>query len=213
MWFKSIFVFIGFVGLQLHPSNASMNRRSPRANTPLIAVGSEMLALTQESRRITQANWRRHPKINAVRRVVESVNAGLRKASFKTTKRQFEYCEPYEDTLRKIAIDSRGVVRRYEKQAGSEDSTLTWEHYYDDLGRLRFVFIYGGAVNGSHFEHRIYFDESGQRIWEDQKYVKGPKYSFPEVWPDEQLQKVDPAKAYAAASPCTEAKIRKGKSA
>ncbi|MBA2526197.1 MAG: hypothetical protein H0V18_10525 [Pyrinomonadaceae bacterium] len=209
MRFKNKFLLIGLVGLlPIHPSNASTTGRFPPTNTPLVFVVHEKFARTQDSDRITQANWRRHPKINAVRRLVESVNAGLRRASFKTSKREFEYCEPYEDTLRKIAVDSRGVVRRYEKQAGSEDSSLTWEHYYDDSGRLRFVFISGGAVNEAHLEHRIYFDESGQRIWEGHKYVKGPMYSFPEVWPDEQLEKVDPAKAFAAASQCPAAKPR-----
>lgn len=100
-------------------------------------------------------------------------------------------------------------MRRYEKQAGSEDSSLTWQHYYDDSGRLRFVFISGGAVNGARLEHRIYFDESGQRAWESHQYLKGPHYSFPKVWPDEQLQKVDPAKAFSAPSPCPETKVRK----
>ncbi len=213
MRFKKTFLLITLVGLlSIHPSNASPNARFPPTNTPTVSGVNETFARIQESDRITQANWQRHPKTKAVRHLVQSVNAGIRKASFKTFKREFEYCEPYEDTLRKMAVDSRGVVRRYEKQAGSEDSSLIWEHYYDNLGRLRFVFISGGAVNGTHLEHRIYFDESGQRIWEGHKYVKGPEYSFPEVWPDEQLQKVDPAKAFAAASRCPETKARAKKS-
>jgi hypothetical protein len=163
---------------------------------------------------ITASNWQRHPKINQVRAIVGSVDADIRKGSFKISKREFEYCEPYEDTLRKIAVDSRGVVRRYENQAGSDDSALTWRHYYDQLGRLRFVFITGGAVNGAQLEHRIYFDEKGKRLWEDHKYAKGPEYTFPEVWPEEPsdtarpIQKFEPAKAFAAKSPC-EAKKRK----
>lgn len=166
------------------------------------------VASAQGSAPITQNNWQRHPQIKAVRQVVESVNAGIRKSIFKSAKRVFEYCEPYEDTLRKIAVDSIGVVRRYEKQGGSEDSSLTWEHYYDSAGRLRFVFISGGAANGARLEHRIYFDEGSQRIWESHKYTKGPEYSFPEVWPDDQLQKSDPANAFKADSKCPETKVR-----
>ena len=165
-------------------------------------------ALAQEPGAITAANWRQHPKIKAVRSVVESVNAGKAKGAFKNSVRKFEYCEPYEDTLRRMAVDSKGIVRWYQKEAGSEDSSLSWEHYYDEAGRLRFVFISGGAVNGAKLEHRIYFDESGKRIWEEHKYVKGPEYTFPEVWPDEQLQKSDAGKAVAAASPCTKQKVR-----
>ena len=157
---------------------------------------------------ITKANWQQHPKIKAVRAMVESVKAGLTRGSFKVSKREFEYCEPYEDTKRIMASDARGRVRRYETQGGSDDSALTTEHYYDEQGRLRFVFIQGGAVNGSKLEHRIYFDEHRKRIWEEQKYVAGPGYTFPEVWPDERLQMADPAKALAATSPCPEIKSR-----
>ena len=161
-----------------------------------------------EPDQVTQANWQQHPKIKTVRGIVEAVNAGLSKAAFNISQRKFEYCESYEDTLRKLAVNPRGIVRMYEKQAGSDDSALTWKHYYDEAGRLRFVFITGGAANGAQLEHRIYFDESGKRIWEDHKYVKGPEYSFPEVWPDEQIQTANPAKAFAARSPCRELKAK-----
>jgi hypothetical protein len=154
---------------------------------------------------VTRANWQKHPKIQAVRTVVASVNSELAKKTLKVSAREFEYCEPYEDTLRRKAVDSKGLVRRYETQAGSDDSSLTWQHFYDEAGRLRFVFITGGATNGAQLEHRIYFDEGGKRIWEEHKYVKGPEYTFPEVWPDDQLQK-KPAGAFTAKSPCPELK-------
>jgi len=186
----------------LLPTNASAKAGFSSIKNP------RSVARAQSSDPITQNNWRRHPKIKTIRQVVESVDAGIRKSILKTSKRVFEYCEPYEDTLRKIAVDSSGVVRRYEKQGGSEDSSLTWEHYYDSAGRLRFVFISGGAANGARFEHRIYFDEGSQRIWESHKYTKGPEYSFPEVWPDDQLQKADPANAFKADSKCPETKGR-----
>lgn len=174
-------------------------------NTPSMSLAS-VVGLPQDRDVITSANWQQHPKIRAVRSVVESVNDGLKKGALKISLRKFEYCEPYEDTFRKMAKDAKGLIRRYEKQGGSDDSSLTWVHYYDEAARLRFVFISGGAVNGSRLEHRIYFDETGKRIWEEHKYVKGPGYTFPEVWPDEQLQKSDPAKAFLAASPCPEIK-------
>ena len=176
----------------------------------LIAIGLVAFtsALSQESETITATNWRQHPKVKAVRDLVASVDAGIKKGVFKSSTRRFEYCEPYEDTLRKRVVDSRGVVRRYDREGGSDDSSLTLRHYYDPQGRLRFVFITGGAVNGASLEHRIYFDENAERIWEEHKYVKGPEYTFPEVWPDEQLQKSDPAKAFAAVSPCKETKAR-----
>lgn len=172
-------------------------------------------ARAMQDEKITVANWQRHPKILQVRAIVNSIDAGIKKGSFKTSKREFEYCESYEDTMRKMVVDSRGVVRKYDNEAGSDDSALTWQHYYDQAGRLRFVLITGGAANGAQLEHRIYFDESGKRLWEDHKYVKGPEYTFPEVWPEAQndqarpIQKSEPAKAFAAKSPCEEKKRRR----
>lgn len=180
-----------------------------------IILGGSLGARAMQDEKITAANWQRHPKILQVRALVNSIDASIRKGSFKTSKREFEYCEPYEDTMRKIAIDSKGVVRRYEDEAGSDDSMLTWRHYYDQRGRLRFVFITGGAANGAQLEHRIYFDESGKRLWEEHKYVKGPGYTWPEVWPEEQndearpIQKFEPAKAFAAKSQCEEKKRKR----
>ena len=206
MQFENKFLLIALAGLlALLSSNTSVTARGPTPTAPIVSVVSETFP-RQEFNQVTSSNWQRHPKIRAIRLLVQSVDARLRKGVYKPSSRAFEYCEPYEDTLRKMAVDSKGVVRRYEKRGGSEDSSLTWEHYYDDRGRLRFVFISGGAVNGAHLEHRIYFDEGGQRIWETHKYLKGPGYSFPEIWPDDQLQKSDPAKAFASASKCPEAK-------
>jgi hypothetical protein len=136
------------------------------------------------------------------------VKTGLGRKSFKVRTREFEYCEPYEDSLRTLAVDAGGRVRYYERQAGSDDSALKWEHYYDEAGRLRFVFITGGAANGSKLEHRVYFDENGKRIWEEHKYTTGPGYTFPEIWPDEELQRKAVADAFNATSPCTEKKSK-----
>jgi hypothetical protein len=160
---------------------------------------------------VTKANWQQHPKIKAIRAIVQSVKTGMSKKSLTTKKRTFEYCEPGEDTARMIATDSSGRARFYQNEGGSEDSSLKLEHYYDEEGRLRFVFITGGAVNGSELEHRIYFDETGKRIWEEQTYKKGPGYTFPQVWPDDQLQLTDAGGKFAATSPCPEAKQKAGK--
>jgi hypothetical protein len=160
---------------------------------------------------ITKANWQQHPKIKQVRSIVQTVKAGMSRKTFSTKKRVFEYCEPYEDTERTLATDGRGRARFYKNAGGSDDSSLTWEHYYDETGRLRFVFITGGAANGSQLEHRIYFDGAGKRIWEEQTYKKGPGYTFPEVWPEEQLQIADAIGKFSSASPCAEVKPGAGK--
>jgi hypothetical protein len=155
-------------------------------------------------RPLNPAHWQADSEVQDIRKIVASINAGLKRGAFKISQRKFDYCEPYEDTLRRIALDDKGIARSYVKEGGSDDSALKWEHYYDSAGRLRFVFITGGAVNGSELEHRIYFDEAGRRIREEQKYVKGPGYTFPEKWPDEDLQKSRPLVAFNARSPCRE---------
>jgi hypothetical protein len=55
---------------------------------------------------------------------------------------------------------------------------LTFRHYYDDAGRLRFVFVTGGAINGSRMEERIYLDQRGKLLRDDRKWTEGPGYPF-----------------------------------
>jgi hypothetical protein len=160
---------------------------------------------------ITKANWQQHPKIKAIRDIFQSVKIGISRKTLATKKRSFEYCEPGEDTMRMIATNSQGRVRFYQNEGGSEDSSLKFEQYYDEAGRLRFVLITAGAVNGSELEHRIYFDGTGKRIWEEQTLKKGPGYTWPEVWPDDQLQISDAGGRFASASPCKEIKPQSGK--
>lgn len=161
----------------------------------------------QDGGEITKENWRQHPKIKEVRSIYQSVNAGRKRLRIK--KRSFEYCEPYEDSVRIIGADAQGRVRFYQKEGGSDDSALKFEHYYDEAGRLRFVLITGGAVSGSKLEQRIYFDADGKRIWEEQTFT-APGYTWPEVWPEEQLQISDPEAKFSSNSPCPEIKARVG---
>ncbi|HEX8889731.1 MAG TPA: hypothetical protein VF779_11300 [Pyrinomonadaceae bacterium] len=178
---------------------------SPALTTPQ-GINMSGLLPQEDATEITKSNWQQHPKIKAIRAAVQAVKAGLTSKTFRIKRRAFEYCEPYEDTARTIATDSKGVVRFYQNEGGSDDSALKWEHYYDESGRLRFVFITGGAANGSKLEHRIYFDETGKRIWEEHVYKQGPGYTFPDVWPDEQLQIKDAAAKFASKSQCPEVK-------
>ena len=159
----------------------------------------------QDGGEVTKENWRQHPKIKEVRSIYQAVNAGRKRLRIK--KRSFEYCEPYEDSVRIIGTDAQGRVRFYQKEGGSDDSALKFEHYYDEAGRLRFVFITGGAVSGSKLEQRIYFDADGKRIWEEQTFT-APGYTWPEVWPEEQLQISDPETKFSSNSPCPEIKAR-----
>jgi hypothetical protein len=101
---------------------------------------------------------------------------------------------------RTLYPDAAGTVRKYVVEPDSQDSALVIRHYYDRQRRLRFVFITGGAVNGSRLEHRIYFDDNGARIREDHTYTAGPGYTFPSIWPAEELAQ-NPRRAYERACP------------
>jgi hypothetical protein len=187
-------------------SSSFVDRASSPTSTP------SYISLSQDTGgEVTKANWQQHPKIKVIRSLVQAIKTGMVKKSLTTRKRAFEYCEPGEATLRVMATDARGRVRFYQTEGGSEDSSLKFEHYYDEAGRLRFVFITGGAVNGSELEHRIYFDEAGKRIWEEQAYKKGPGYTWPEVWPENELQISDAGVKFSSKSLCPEAKARAGK--
>lgn len=157
-------------------------------------------AMGQKTARITRAKWRQHPKIKAAQAIVSSVNAAWKRGAFKTSQRSFEKCGDAFTEFRRMTVDSKGVVRRYEFAYTAEDDSRTDEYYYDESGRLRFVRISGwNASAGSNADRKIYFDENGKRLWEDQK---GIGHFWPWPWPDKDLHKSDAAKDFADKSRC-----------
>lgn len=163
-------------------------------------------ALDQGSEKITEANWRHHPKIMAIRNMVQSIDAAVKKGSFRTSQRRFAYCDEGFESLRRMAVDSKGVVRRYEVQGSFDDIPLTWQHYYDEAGVLRFVFIFGGPVNSKKIENRIYLDETGRRIWENHR-IEPEKVGL-SAFLEQGVYSTGAAKAFADASPCRELRPR-----
>jgi len=127
---------------------------------------------------ITKANWENHPKIKAIQKIIEEVEAGMTNESLKTSTRNYE-CETHGEE-RIIAKDMLGTVRKYKNEGGSEDSRIYQEYYYDKTGKLRFVYIDGGAFDGTTIERQIYYDyDENQkiivRIWEV-SYTTGMGY-------------------------------------
>ena len=150
---------------------------------------------------VTSKNWRNHPEIVEVRNIYKSVREAIDSKKLQKDVREFDYCEPYVDTVRVLYVDHRGVVRNYYFSGGSDDSAMRRDLYYDLNGKLRFAFIQAAAANGTRIEHRIYFSPDGRRLWEMQSYRKGPGYTFPTEWPEEDLIR-DPKKAFETMSPC-----------
>jgi hypothetical protein len=136
---------------------------------------------------VTQSNWLTHQAIKEIRLIYQKIESSIKKQHYQRKEKKQHYAVSYAPTRKIIYIDTHNIVRKFIVEAGSEDSSLVYNYYYNDQGILRFVFITGGAINGSVMEHRIYFDVMGKRIWEIQKYVKGPGYTFPQVWPSQQI--------------------------
>jgi len=145
---------------------------------------------------ITESNWRSHPKIVAIKKIVNSVNASLRQHTFKTAERRFDCGRGLQ--LRRIARNAKGAVAWYEDYGEGEDSSGDYHQYYDSEGRLRFALITVYAATGLHGsieQHRVYFDETGKLIWQSRKRVKGPGYFAPPNL--QELPQQDPAKEFA----------------
>lgn len=73
--------------------------------------------------------------------------------------------------------NAAGVIRKYVLSGGTGDSAADASYYYDEIGRLRFVFQSLRAVNGTEMETRTYFDEMGEVIYRDRRLKKGPGWA------------------------------------
>ena len=151
--------------------------------------------------KINSKNWANHPEIKAIRALYQTTETLISQSKLSQESKEFDYCEPYVDTERKLFSDSKGNVLKYLKSGGSDDSSVTLSFYYDQTGKLRFVFIAGGAYNGTELEHRIYFDVKGKRIWENRKLIAGPGYPFPDPWPEDDMV-LNPKEAFVSKNEC-----------
>lgn len=154
----------------------------------------------QDTGPITAANWLRHPQIVDVRQIYEEIRTGIDGKRFKKEWTVYQDCTSRVDSARTVYRDRNGA-RYYYASGGSDDSRVDRNFYYDTKGVLRFVYITGGAVNGTAVQHRIYFDAAGKRIWEIQKRLAGPGYTFPRKWPEASIVR-RPDKALYADHPC-----------
>lgn len=155
---------------------------------------------------ITNANWMSHPDIVAVRALYQEAQSLQTTDKLKEVKREFEFCEPGQDTSRALYTKAADEPRIYRYEGGSDDSSVTRELYYDTSGILRFAFITASASNGTTVEHRVYFSATAKKIWEIQKKTQGPGYTFPTTWPDADLI-ADPVSTFDSPNSCPETTI------
>jgi len=166
-------------------------------------VSVQAQALRDGSQANTPANKREPSEVEAVRTIVKEVNEGWANRQFKTSARRFEGCGEAFTEFRRLTVDANGVVRRYELGYTAEDEGRTDQYYYDESGRLRFVLIFGSAGNGSSLRHRIYFDQTGNRLREQHHVTSGSGHFWPSRWPDKELHKTGAAKDFADQSRCS----------
>jgi YD repeat-containing protein len=79
--------------------------------------------------------------------------------------------------------DPAGRIRQLTWAAGSDDHAQTQRFYYDEAGRLRFIFVSRGAVNGTQQEERVYYASDGRLLRRLLTEVHGPGYPFGEAEP------------------------------
>ncbi len=177
----------------------------PRMQPSVLARSFPSLDTTAQSEgEINDKNWQKHPKIIAIRRIVNSATAEVKSGAFKTEHR---ICEEGWFSRLRIARDSKGTVRWYQHYQEGEDSSWDDNFYYDDAGHLRFVLMTSYAANGTREQHRAYFDESGQLIYHGRRLLKGTGYFGPPVEDLKELAHMDPTKDFATeAQGCKEVK-------
>lgn len=135
-----------------------------------------MVLLTAQAQSINGRNWINHPSIVEIRNISSEVVGLIQKKLLLTEKNVFVGCAALS-LERQMHRTSQGVVRFYQTLGGSDDSAYTFSHTYDSAGRLRFLYMQAGAINGSQLEARYYFDPQGRLLWEQLK-SSGPGYPF-----------------------------------
>ena len=182
-------------------SAIGINQMQPRV---LAVQGLSLRATVKSDDEINDRNWQSHPKIIAIRKIVNSANAEVKSGAYKTEHR---ICEEGWFSRLRIARDAKGTVRWYQHYQEGEDSSWDDNYYYDDAGRLRFVLMTSYAINETREQHRAYFDESGRLIYHGRRLLKGKGYFGPPVEDLEKLAQMDPKKDFAeSAQGCKEVK-------
>ena len=148
------------------------------------------ISMAQEVAEINADNWLTQPEIIEIRKIYADVESKIRTGDL------LELNQTDDCGITKTMQIENGIPRYYSYETGSDDSYQNYQFYYDADRSLRFAFIKAGAANGTVLEHRIYFKD-GAKIWEIQKLVEGPGYTFPKIWPEE-LIVYDAAEAFKA---------------
>lgn len=137
---------------------------------------------------ITEQNWSRHPRIIEIRKIYEGIRAGLDNKSLTYVEKDFSKlprdCRgTYPIEKLAVAYDKKGRVRLYiHAQRISHDDLQTDEYYYDQDGKLRFVFMTNKSDVYATIENRVYVSATGKVFWDVKKESK--KITYGEITSD-----------------------------
>jgi len=128
----------------------------------------------------TSQTWQAHPDVVAARAVFNEVRAAL--DAGKLSVRKSPACEEFSELSG--FTDATGTARMLVRRFGSSDSSQHVDAYYDDTGRLRFVFVRVDAVPSAWVEARWWIDEAGRVAWKSRASGgEGPTYYATELAP------------------------------
>lgn len=133
---------------------------------------------------VTKTNWIRHPRIEAIRALVQRIDAAVAAHRYRPEARSIECDEGRTQHDEAIERDPSGKIRKLQRSFGSDDSAYRISGYYDEAGRLRFVFATrGAAATDSSGEFRLYYAEDGTLLWRNDRNT-GIGYTWIADFPD-----------------------------
>lgn len=135
------------------------------------------------------------PEILLIDKLTADTDKRIEAGRLHKSEKAFDYTQPYKPTLKIVYMDDTGGILKYEQRAGSDDSALYDNFYYDNAGALRYVRTAGGSVHGAEILHEIYFNDEGKRILEQHLHIKDWGQGYPKEWPDSWII-FDPAKEF-----------------
>ncbi len=137
---------------------------------------------------VTGTNWERHSRIIEIRTIYNEIQSKLARKQLKYETKDYtvlpESCRgTYPMEYLALATDSDGRVRVYTRaQRISHGDLLTTQYYYDNKGRLRFVYMTNKSNEYATIENRVYLDEQGKVFWDVK--TEAAKTTFGEITED-----------------------------
>jgi|GEM_PF-3393222 len=147
-----------------------------------ILLASALLLWTQPRHAQAQPTARARAAAEREIAAVEAVYRAVERATLVRRDSTVQCPDELEEEVTRY-VDSAGTVRRLTWQGGTDDHAETHEFYYDQAGRLRFIFSSFRAVNGTGVEERVFYAPDRRLLRRRRNRIAGPGYPFASVEP------------------------------